>query len=194
MRKRFFFVTVSCFVFLTWIGCNSQSNIENPLASAVSITSATQVTAAAAPTRCEILGFSMGPQPADVSNRPEKVRVEWEAMASTSLDCPGQQILGVDVWEHAYYLIPIDQANQGGGHLNGRAEVELQIASSETRFVGRVEGMVSCANQECQLDLEMNATSPEGMRLFLHQMGVMEMNGGGGAVIGLDIVEGFLIK
>lgn len=194
MRKRLLFVAVSCFAFLTWIGCNSQSNIENPLASTESINSAAQVTAAAAPVRCEILGFSMGPQPGDVSNRPEKVRVEWEGMASTSLDCPGQQILGVDVWEHAYYLIPIDQANQGGGHLNGRAEVELQIASSETRFRGRVDGMVSCGNQQCQFDVEVNATSPEGMRLFLRQIGVLEMNSGGGVVITLDTVEGFLIK
>ena len=82
--------------------------------------------------------FTMGPQLADVSNRPNGILAEWTSTRDgVSLQCPNG-ISSVDVWEHA-----VVGAAPDTGLVRGKAQIVIEFAGAGVRVPlhGTVRGV-----------------------------------------------------
>ncbi|HEU0303219.1 MAG TPA: hypothetical protein VFR32_01425 [Gaiellaceae bacterium] len=121
----------------------------------------------------------------DVDFGPTKARVEWEAMGSTTVDCPEPLgVLGVDVWEHAYYVV------NDSGRVGGRAQIVIDFTSAGiVPFEGSIRGRTP---GDDTIDVIMRATSPGGAKLELEQTGTFDLDAE--TIEDLEVTQGFLFK
>jgi hypothetical protein len=124
--------------------------------------------------------FTMAPQPADVSDRPNAIVAEWQAIGNTTASCPGNAVVALDVWEHAIVTFPNE-----GGRLRGRADGYVVANGQLVGWAAQVQGTADChdgdAGPACRLDVTMRGRFDNGSRLLLRQRWL------------LDVVNGFLM-
>lgn len=129
--------------------------------------------------------------PVDVDFGPQRVRVEWEATSSTTLNCPGRQPMAIDVWEHAY---SIPGARKNGEHvffLRGAARIVIDFtgAGVQVPFEGQIVGRVETSTEDWALAIR--ATSANGSRLELEHSGALDLQG---ETLDLDVTSGFFFN
>ena len=145
----------------------------------------------AAAVRCEVepFGFTM-PAQTEESNRPSaQKQVEWWMMGSTTLDCAGE-VLGIDVWEHAYAVFGCEDGSGAAGQFQGGVRVGLLTSEGRViNFAGRISGTVSCdAAGLATVVSVLRASGRDGSRLRWRQTTLIDTSTG--EVVWADEVRG----
>ena len=119
------------------------------------------------------------------------VAVEWWMIGRTNLLC-GDQVIGIDVWEHAYASFDCDGGSGTPSPLEGAVRVGVLTAAGKVvNFAGTMTGTVTCDEQGmATVDATLKASWRGGARLRLTQRSLIDTSTG--EIVWADEVRGFL--
>src|SRR5688572_20646723 len=132
---------------------------------------------------CDVMPFSFGTVPVDVSNRPNGILAEWTSTRDgVSLQCPNR-VISVDVLEHASIVIdPSDPTR----NTFGRAQIVIEFTGAGVTVP--LKGTVRGVWDDTDIVHVINARSPGGAQIELRQMGMLDLEA---ETLDLDIEQGF---
>ncbi len=134
--------------------------------------------------RCDVAGFAL-PDGGQTFAEPlpdDRYNVGWIAEGTTTLDC-GNRILGVDVWEHAYYVKVDPKAGDDTVVLKGKVTYRLtgdfdgDGSESTITLDGRISGDGVDQDNVVTTTFTGRGSSADGSRIKLRHRGVLDLRG-----------------
>jgi hypothetical protein len=134
--------------------------------------------------RCSVAGFAL-PDDGQTFAEPlpdDRYNVGWVAEGTTTITC-GNRILGVDVWEHAYYVKVDPKGADDNVTIKGRISYRLtgdfdgDGSQEDVRLDGRISGDGVDQGDVVTLTFVGRGSSPDGSRLKLRHRGALDVRG-----------------